>query len=297
MAGQGYLDNSEEKNIQRRIIERFYYKSNSNIEVRFLLHAKLLGGVFGTNGENIKALERKSCHRVKVRIPFINGIYRVMRITADNWEDIINILDDVCDLCMEGTDENFWTKETSSNCVKLLIHENLCGALVGAGGHRIEKYKNDSGCEKIAMRSKCIPSTTDREIYYIGTPDSIKKAMKFTVEMIPTLNKKPVVSIKLEDVSQTSELHNAKDFSKQDWEDFYERKFYYYGDGDDEEMKKEAENTFFNSTPTLIRRSHTSENPAESITGQIEKYKKMLGMNWETGEGFNSIGASYSSKS
>ena len=201
----------------------------------------------------------------------------------------------MCDLCIKGTEENFWTKESKSQCVKLLIHDSYCGALVGAGGHRIEKYKLDSGCEKIAMRSKCIPSTTDREIYYIGTPESIKKAMKFTAQTIPTINKKEVMSIKLEDVSQASELHCASDFSKQDWDDFQERKFYYYGDGDDEEMEKEASNSFFTSKPTLIRRSYTSENPAESMTAQIEKYKKMLGMNWETGEGFNSVGASYSS--
>ncbi|KAL2621058.1 hypothetical protein R1flu_001263 [Riccia fluitans] len=164
--------------------------SSITSSVRFLISNAAAGSVIGKGGATISDFQAQSNARIQLsrnheyfpgttdRIILISGTVSEI-LTALNL-----ILSKILNEAEDGDDG-----DQKLNQVRLIVPNNVCGAIIGKGGATIKAFVEDSGANiKLSSQDQTIPGVSDRMVTITGT---LEKQLRAVDSIMSKLSEDP----------------------------------------------------------------------------------------------------------
>ena len=159
------------------------YPEADVIEIRFLVPSKISGSIIGKKGDYVQKLRKD--FQIGVGIPDSpnNYLERVCVIRGASVRNVIDCCCAIADYPLKKEMNAGLKIEKHHTQIRLLMHQSVCGAIIGKKASQILEIRNMSGADVQVCSYNC-PGTTDRVVKVTGSITEIRDALalifKFT---------------------------------------------------------------------------------------------------------------------
>jgi heterogeneous nuclear ribonucleoprotein K len=142
-------------------------------EVRILLASRNAGAVIGKGGDVIKRL--RETYNCIITLPDSQGPERILNISGKA-ANIVAILEEI----IPKLDKE---RDMKDDEIRMLVHQNLAGRIIGKQGVTVKELSNQSGAE-IKVYTECCPESTERVVQLTGKPDQVAMCVGLILELL-----------------------------------------------------------------------------------------------------------------
>lgn len=157
--------------------------SSNTLELRCLIDNNQVGGIIGKAGANVKRIREESGAYVSIvkndfnrqaheRIMILKGqVNAIAKATALVAQSLV----DTNTNRRDNTNTNAPSPDTVS--LKLLVHKNGVGCIIGKAGALIRETQTETGA-RVQVSNDLLPQSTEKAVTISGTPEQVQKAME-----------------------------------------------------------------------------------------------------------------------
>ncbi|BBN14085.1 RNA-binding protein Nova [Marchantia polymorpha subsp. ruderalis] len=164
--------------------------SSITSSIRFLISNAAAGSVIGKGGATISEFQAQSNARIQLsrNHEYFPGTTDRIILISGTVSEILTALHLILSKILnEAEDEN--EGDQKSNQVRLIVPNNVCGAIIGKGGSTIKAFVEDSGANiKLSSHDQTIPGVSDRMVTITGT---LEKQLRAVDSIISKLSEDP----------------------------------------------------------------------------------------------------------
>lgn len=151
------------------------YPKAGVIEVRFVIPSKIAGSVIGRGGDLVTQLRSK--FDVEIGVPASDkSIDRVVIIRGQSVRNVIDCVCSIADYPLRKEMGRGLDLRTDCSQVRLLLHQSICGNVIGKGGQLIHEIRTEAGTDVHMYNEQC-PRSTDRICRITGRISEIRDAL------------------------------------------------------------------------------------------------------------------------
>lgn len=178
-------------------------------EVTFLIPSKVAGSIIGKGGSNISKL--RSQYKASITVPDCPGPERVLSITAEDDETLVEIIKDIMPCLAEFHNQGGSRMGDQELDVRMLIHQSRAGCVIGKAGSKIKELREKTGA-RLKIFSNSAPQSSERIVQLIGKPDSIVSGVREVLDLVRQVPIKGPI--------QAYDPHNYDDFYAEEYGGF-----------------------------------------------------------------------------
>jgi len=145
-------------------------------ELRTLIDHPMVGAVIGKGGANVKRVrEETGCFVsiLKTDQRIVSERIMCLKGTASEIQEAAGMIGQ---LLLSSDNPQIVPKEAGSTQLRVLVHKNHVGCIIGKGGVVIRQTQEDTGA-RIQISSEPLPGSTEKVCAISGTPEQIKHAL------------------------------------------------------------------------------------------------------------------------
>lgn len=154
---------------------------NKKYCVRLVIPTKLGGKLIGKGGSVAKAL--RETHECSINIPNSECPERLVHIRGDKLDGVVNCVQEIGEKLQEEINQIANLKSESYTEIRMLIHQSVCGAIIGRGGETIKKLRAETHTA-IRMNGDACPNSTDRVCQIAGDPGNVGAALEAVLDIL-----------------------------------------------------------------------------------------------------------------
>jgi len=152
--------------------------SNQIMEFRFLIDNSSVGGLIGKGGANVKRVRDESGAHVSVLKSDTRSVTERIMILKGSVRSVSKAAFMLGELLIEARAAG---AENRANCaadqaqLRLLVHKQAVGAIIGKAGAVIKDTQNETGA-RVQVSNEPLPNSTEKSVSITGTPSALEAA-------------------------------------------------------------------------------------------------------------------------
>ncbi|KAL3681008.1 hypothetical protein R1sor_023964 [Riccia sorocarpa] len=164
--------------------------SSITSSIRFLISNAAAGSVIGKGGATISDFQAQSNARIQLsrNHEYFPGTTDRIILISGTVSEILTALNLILSKILSEAEDGE-EGDHKSNQVRLIVPNNVCGAIIGKGGATIKAFVEDSGANiKLSSQEQTIPGVSDRMVTITGT---LEKQLRAVDSIISKLSEDP----------------------------------------------------------------------------------------------------------
>jgi len=153
--------------------------NNQIMEFRFLIDNSSVGGLIGKGGANVKRVRDESGAHVSVLKSESRSVTERIMILKGTVRSVSKAAQMLGELLIEARAAG---AENRANCavdqaqLRLLVHKQAVGAIIGKAGAVIKDTQTDTGA-RVQVSNEPLPNSTEKSVAITGTPAALEAAI------------------------------------------------------------------------------------------------------------------------
>jgi len=155
-------------------------------EFRFLIDNSAVGGLIGKGGANVKRVRDESGAHVSILKSESRAIVERIMIIKGNPQQIGKACFMLCELLIEARTqggENRANLAADQAQLRLLVHKQAVGAIIGKAGAVIKETQNETNA-RIQVSNEPLPNSTEKTVGVTGTAQAVEAAVTRIVSQL-----------------------------------------------------------------------------------------------------------------
>lgn len=149
--------------------------------VRLIIPTKLGGKLIGKGGSVARGL--RETHGCSLNIPNSECPERLVMVRGNELDGVVNCVQEIGEKLQEEIHQIANLKGENYTEIRMLVHQSICGAIIGRGGESIKKLREETGTA-VRMNGDPCPGSTDRVCQIAGEPGNVGAALEAVLDIL-----------------------------------------------------------------------------------------------------------------